>query len=504
MKNSIVDFLEESVTKFGEKIAIEDGNGTLTFSELRENALIVGAHLKRYDLSNQPVPIFLEKSKECITAFVGTNYSGNFYVPLDVTSPKLRLVKILDNLDSSVIITDRKHAPIFNEIPRDISVLIIEDMMSSQTSQASPLILSKPPIDTDPAYCIYTSGSTGTPKGVLISHRSVIDYISWAIDLYGVNREEVIGNQAPFHFDNSTLDIYLTLATGAKLVLIPQEKFTYPYSLIEFLNEKEITFVFWVPSVLVSIANLDTFESILPESLKKVLFAGEVMPNKHLNYWRKYLSNILFSNLYGPTEITVDCTYYIIDRQFSDDSSLPIGIPCANTDVFLLDDSDRLVYGDGIGEICVRGSSLALGYYNNQEQTDIAFVQNPLNGCFAEKIYRTGDLAKYNELGELIFLGRKDSQIKHMGYRIELGEIEAALIGLKEIDNVCVLYKAASKKLVAFYVGDENFKLIRRLLIPLLPKYMIPNVWINMKSLPHNANGKIDRLKLAEFEVDIS
>ena len=271
MKTNITQFLDESVESFGTKIAIEDANGSLTFAKLREKALLVENYLKQYDLSNQPVPIFLEKSKECVAAFIGVNYAGNFYVPLDVTSPKPRLIKILDNLDASVVITDRKHAPFFKDIPRDVNVITIEDIFSARSPQVSALGLLKKTIDTDPAYCIYTSGSTGTPKGVLVSHRSVADYIYWAIDIYDVKSDEIIGSQAPFHFDNSTLDIYLMLATGAKLVLIPQEKFTYPYSLIEFVNEKKVTFVFWVPSVLVNIANLDTFKSVIPASLTKVL-----------------------------------------------------------------------------------------------------------------------------------------------------------------------------------------------------------------------------------------
>jgi len=323
----------------------------------------------------------------------------------------------------------------------------------------------------------------------------VIDYIDWAVDCFDITSAEIIGSQAPFYFDNSTLDIYLCLAKGATLVLIPEQNFAFPLKLMEYVAEKNINFIFWVPSVMINIANTRALDNIKMDCLKKVLFAGEVMPNRHLNYWRNKLPGNLFANLYGPTEITVDCTYYIVEKKYEDDDKLPIGFPCRNTDVLILTEENRPAAAGEQGELCVRGSSLALGYWNNWEKSDAAFTQNPLNPNYFDRIYRTGDFVYLNEEGEIIFVGRRDAQIKHMGYRIELGEIETALLSMAGIDNSCVLYNKEKQEITMFYEGDDELTkaAIRKRLVEMLPKYMVPTKIHKLDHLPMNKNGKIDR-----------
>ena len=350
-------------------------------------------------------------------------------------------------------------------------------------------------IDTDPVYSIFTSGSTGTPKGVVVSHRGVIDYIDWAIDTFAIDNTSVIGNQAPFYFDNSTLDIYLMYATGATLNIIPEINFAFPAKLVDYLNEQKITFVFWVPFVLVNVANMDILSAKKPLYLRDVFFAGEVMPNKHLNYWRKHLPDCRYANLYGPTEITVDCTYYLVDREFLDDEPLPIGIPCRNSDVLILVDRKRLAEKGEQGELCVRGTSLALGYYNNPEKTAEAFIQNPLNKHYPETIYCTGDIVYQNKYDEIMYVGRCDSQIKHNGYRIELGEIEVAILGSNLVDNCCVLYNNKEKQIVLYYQAKNelNVAALRKAIGEKIPKYMLPTIYVREELLQQNTSGKIDR-----------
>lgn len=221
------------------------------------------------------------------------------------------------------------------------------------------------------------------------------------------------------------------------------------------------------------------------------------MPIKHLNIWRKYLPDTMFVNIYGPTEITCNCTYYIVDRDFEPGDVLPMGKAFPNEKVFLLDEEDHLVTEKRInGEICVAGSALALGYYRNPEQTKKAFVQNPLNDRYLEPIYRTGDLAFYNENGELCFATRKDFQIKHMGHRIELGEIETAMDKLPEIRRSLCIYYQAKNKIVAFYEGDIDRKQLSRSLVKYVPNFMVPNVFVQVDTMPLTKNGKIDRKEL--------
>jgi len=267
------------------------------------------------------------------------------------------------------------------------------------------------------------------------------------------------------------------------------------------LKENKINTIFWVPSALMVVSKLKAFRNVdLTDTLKRVLFCGEVMPNKQLNIWRKFLPDALYANLYGPTEITDACTYYIVDREFADDESLPIGIPMKNTEIMVLDDENRLVTEPGVvGELCVRGTGVATGYYKNPEKTAQAFVQNPLNDAYEEKIYRTGDLVEYNEYHELIYLSRKDFQIKHMGHRIELGEIETAVSSLPDVTMNCCLYDEKHSKIVLFLDKNMTKDEVNSALANMVPEYMLPGKVIFMEVMPLNANGKIDRVALKEF-----
>ena len=220
------------------------------------------------------------------------------------------------------------------------------------------------------------------------------------------------------------------------------------------------------------------------------------MPNKQLNMWRKAYPDILYANLYGPTEITDVCTYYIVDREFDDADPLPIGRPCRNTDILVLNKDNCLVAEGEIGELCVRGVSLSYGYYNNDERTKEAFIQNPLNPYYREMIYRTGDLVKYNEYGEIVYISRKDYQIKHMGHRIELGEIENAVYSVSGIDRCCCLYHDKKKKIMLFYTASAEIPNLKELIKDKLPDYMIPGIYRFLDNMPLNLNGKIDRVKL--------
>jgi non-ribosomal peptide synthetase component F len=288
------------------------------------------------------------------------------------------------------------------------------------------------------------------------------------------------------------------MAKGSTWVVVPDQTATFPVKLVEFLVNNPINFIFWVPTIMVNIANQDLLAKVNLEKIKKVFFIGEVFPTKHLNYWRRHLKNAMFVNLYGPIEITVACTYFIVDREMTDDDKLPVGFPCRNTEILILNEANQLVQGEEQGEICVRGSSLASGYYNNAERTAKGFVQNPLNPHYPELIYRTGDLGHWNSRGEIMFLGRRDFQIKHLGYRIELGEIEHAVLQIESMKNCCVVYNQAKREITLFFEAEKQLShaFLREKLTASLPKYMLPTVFNQMELLPRNPNGKIDRAKL--------
>lgn len=496
MQKSVIEYLVVTAAKYPQKNAVQDSTGSITFSELLRSAYVIADEIKAKGVWKSPIGVYIPKGCHMVQAFAGINMSANFYVPLDTKSPDTRILSILNVLESDVIITDKEHEEQVKSMC-DKKVIVIEDVLQNQPkADANAEEYLADQIDTDPVYSIFTSGSTGTPKGVVVSHRGVIDYIDWANNTFTFDGENmVIGNQAPFYFDNSTLDIYLMYSTGATLDIIPDVHFTFPAQLVDYMNEKKISFIFWVPFALINVANKDIFSTKLPEYMKDVFFAGEVMPNKHLNYWRKYMPNCRYANLYGPTEITVDCTYYVVDREFSDDEPLPIGIACRNSDVLILVDQKREAAVNEQGELCVRGSSLALGYYNDWEKTQKAFIQNPLNKHYPETIYCTGDIVYKNERGEIMYVGRADSQIKHNGYRIELGEIENAILASKLVDNCCAVYDFNNKKIVLFYesateVAKGDF---RKGVADRIPRYMIPTDYHREDVMKQNGSGKIDR-----------
>jgi D-alanine--poly(phosphoribitol) ligase subunit 1 len=351
-------------------------------------------------------------------------------------------------------------------------------------------------IDTDALCIINTSGSTGLPKGVVLNHRSTIDFMNWCFDRLKPDGSERIGSLSPFYFDIYTLELNLCIAKGATLVLIPEQLAIFPAKLVEFLGQQAISFLFWVPSIMVTICNQGLLEQFDLSALKTVFFAGEVFPMKHLNHWRRALPRAMFVNLYGPIEITVDCTYCVVEREFADDEGLPIGFPCRNTDILILNEKNQICAVEERGELCVRGSSLAMGYWNDPEKTAKAFVQNPLNTRYPELIYRTGDQVYRNDRGEIMFVGRLDFQIKHMGYRIELPEIEYQVLAIEQIANACVLSNQQRKEITLFYEtreGDLSPAAIRQKLSQIFPKYMLPTAFHQMKELPRNPNGKIDR-----------
>lgn len=495
MQKSVIEYLERTVSSFSMKLAVQDSEMSITFSELWDAARRISNAIVASGINsnNNPIGVYIPKGCKMVESFAGINMCGNFYAPLDTKSPDSRVASILTTLEAKYVITDRAHqaqlACFYNGV-----IWVIEDLLERTAPEGGENNFTAQ-IDTDPVYCIFTSGSTGTPKGVVISHRGVIDYIDWAVDTFKIDSTTVIGNQAPFYFDNSTLDIYLMLSTGATLNIIPESCFAFPSKLIDYLNDNRITFIFWVPFVLVNVANMDILEHKKPKYLNKVLFAGEVMPNKHLNYWRKRMPDCLYANLYGPTEITVDCTYYIVKRDFADDEPLPIGFLCRNSDVLILVDRKRLAAPGEHGELCVRGSSLALGYYNNPEKTSTAFIQNPLHNHYPEALYCTGDIVYQNEFGEIMYVGRVDAQIKHNGYRIELGEIETAVLGTNMVENCCVVYDYANKKIVLFYQAKAELNIadFRKVIVGSVPRYMLPNEYHREDMLRQNSSGKIDR-----------
>lgn len=503
MRSAVLSYLEESAVKYRDKTAFFDEKSEITFHDLRSRALSLASYIKsRVDGNRNPILVYLPKEIESIVAFMGILYSGNFYTPTDIRFPAEKVLSVMKALGPKAVIVNSGTKEKFLEFASgwEVELLNIDEAMDVDIQDAAPFIDSI--LDVDPVYVFFTSGSTGVPKGVIINNHNVIDYTDWAVSALPITDQTIMGSQSPFYFDISTQDIYATLKTGATLGIIPPKYFAFPVKALQFIKERHINFLYWVPSAFVSIANFDLLKSVTLDEVELIMFGGEVMPVKQLNYWIKYLPNLkTVVNVYGPTEATVNCTYYIVDREFKDNETLPLGKACENTGLLVIDDQGNNVTREQVnvqGELCVYGSSLSAGYWNDDEKTKEKYIDNPLCRHYHERMYLTGDLVYYNEWGELVFAGRKDFQIKHSGYRIELGEIEAAAMGNEEVMNACVSYDKENKQIVLFYQGNVSEDLIRDYLLMVIPKYMVPTVYYRMQRFPYNDNGKIDRKKLKE------
>ena len=502
LKNSVLCYLEETASRIPDKVAFFDMENEITFNQLRDRAIDT-AFAIRSSVSGRRNPIltYLPKSVENIVAFMGILYSGNFYTPTDIRFPEEKVKSIIATLKPAAIIVDtdtKEKLSTFAGID-DICLINMDDISPSGRYNEGRELVSAI-LDVDPVYTFFTSGSTGTPKGVIINNHNVIDYTDWAVKTFNINEDTVMGNQSPFYFDISTQDIYSTLKSGAALGIIPPVYFAFPAKALQFINERKINFLYWVPSAFVNIANYGLLKSIPLENVELIMFGGEVMPVKQLNHWKRYLPRLkTIANVYGPTEATVNCTYYIVDREFTDSEVLPLGKACENTGLLVLDDENNIIdssHVNQLGELCVYGSSLSAGYWDDTEKTDEKYIDNPINKFYREKMYLTGDLVYYNDLGELVFAGRKDFQIKHSGYRIELGEIESAAMGKKEISGVCAAYHYDKKQIVLFYQGNVGEEEVKDYLLTIIPKYMVPTIYYPLKAFPYNDNGKIDRKQL--------
>lgn len=503
MKINLIEYFIETVNRFSNKIAVVDGGRHISFNEVdvraRQLAQVI---VDVCQCKNRPIAMFLPKCAEAAVTDLAITYSGNTYMNLDVKNPAERLGNIFSLIQPVAVLTNTRYKTIIDPIAKvngvvvinidDISVDIIPPTQDALLTRISDLI------DTDPYCIINTSGSTGTPKGVVLNHKSFIDFMSHTFEEYCFSENDIIGSLSPVVFDIWSYEMCLLQGKGACIVVIPDTWSAFPVKILQLMKEQNVSYIFWVPTIMVNIANMGLLDQVPLPTLRLCWFAGEVFPTKQFNIWRHSLSQTKFANFYGPIEITLDCVYYNVEREIADDEPIPIGKAFRNTGILILDDNNNnITEFNKEGELCIRGTSLAMGYYNNPEKTAAVFVQNPLNNSYPEIIYRTGDLVFINTNGEIVFKGRKDSLIKHMGYRIELGEIEHVIINtLKLVKNGCVVYNHQRKEITLYYEAEQELSVgeFRKYIGNALPKYMIPVVYHQLSELKRNTNGKIDRL----------
>ena len=506
-EKTAIDILKKTAERLADKPAIRDPENVMTYEQLLKTAQTIGLGLYHDNPEHQNIPVivFMDKSCRCFSAMLGVLFSGNPYVPMDIKTPIDRLNLILDMLGEYRIISDESGMKKLDKIGFTGDVLLYEDLVREAVDLKGYRVLDaigSRMIDTDIMYILFTSGSTGVPKGVAVSHRAVLDYVRAFTAETPIGEEDVLGNQTPFYVDMSLKDLYMGIAVGATICVIPQKYFMTPKKLLGYLDECGVTMLMWVPTAYGIVSRFNALEKLRPGKIRKILFSGEGMPIPVFKYWKAHYPDAVFIQQYGPTEITGACTNFIIKRDYDETETIPIGKAFDNTGLVLLDDDDRLITQstpDTPGEICVFGSCLAAGYYRDPEKTRQAFVQNPLVTTHPSVMYRTGDLARYDRDGNLVFISRKDYQIKHGGRRIELGEIETGIYEVPEIDMCCCVHNAKRDEIVVFYVGSLEPKQLRIALRDRLPQYMLPSAYHKLEELPRLESGKLNRKMMTDW-----
>lgn len=497
MNTNVLQYLENAARNYPDKTALVDDVLQLTYQQVLVRSQAIGTALSHLTTPRKPVGVYMEKTAGTLCVFFGVIYAGCVYSPLNIELPASRLQQIASVLEPAVIVTSKKLLESAKAIFPDYTIVLEEDLRASDIDATELSRIRCNHVDTDPLYINFTSGSTGVPKGIVVGHRSVLDFIGYFTDIFHICESDIIANQAPFDFDVSVKDIYSTLAVGATLVVVPRRLFSLPAELTDFLCEHKVTTMIWAVSAICLLTTFHALDYRTPETVKKILFSGEVMPHRALKDLKKHLPEAMLVNLYGPTEITCNCTYHILDPMRDYSAGIPIGCAFPNEDVFLLDEHDRqILQPEQPGEICVRGTALALGYYRCPDQNAAHFVQDPRNPFYPDRIYRTGDLGRFNEAGELVFCGRKDFQIKYMGHRIEMEEIEREMAAISGVERACCVFDEKRSRLKGFYIGTIPKEELHAAMRAKLPEYMIPGFLRQVEQMPLNKNGKIDRKAL--------
>ena len=496
-------WFERAARRHPDKPAVSCEDDVLTFGEVDAFANGLARELGELGIERGDlVPFFMKKSVRSIEAILGILKADCAYVPLDSASPAPRLASILSASGARVVIVDAESRPRFEALVPEADRPILLDISALEPTDTSPLPSANLSIDL--AYVLFTSGSTGTPKGVMIPHKAIIDYIDWCVGTYELGPDDVIANHAPLYFDNSTFDLYTAFHTGATLHLVHDELNAVIPRLVRWLSEREVTTFFCVPSVMRMLLRSRRLKPDSFPRLRHVIAAGEVLPPDVVDGWMERYAHIQFTNMYGPTEITVDCTWHVISERPGPDQPIPIGKARANMEIFVrLEDGTLSTHVGAEGELLVRGTSVAYGYLGDPSRTAAAFIQNPSHDTYQDPLYCTGDLVRIAEDGSLLFLGRADHQVKLLGYRIELGEVEAALTSLAMVNEGVVVFRDQEPKeigaLIQLADGHDAAELTSALQST-LPSYMVPTTLREFDGdLPMTPNGKYDRRAITDL-----
>lgn len=496
MKKTIIELVEKAISKAPDKIAFVDENRSYTYKELQNKSYSISSCIIKKGVINSPVAVYMEKNIDCISSFVGVACSRNYYVVLDVDAPEERNRLIIQDICPSLVICNKSYHEKALRLFQSVDVVLVEDVGENVECNTEIEQICSEMTGSETLYVMYTSGSTGKPKGVITTHQAVVEYAESATKAYGIRDDDVFGNQYPFSSVASVEDIYLTIFNMAQMVIIPSYYYKFPAKLIACLCKRQVTTINWVPSAMTLLVMYGGLEKLTESKLRKVIFGGETIPYTTLCAWMRSFPKAEFINGYGSTEVTAGGTLYYVKSSDDFEKEVPIGQGFPHVKGFIVDENNEIIEGNGEGELCISSSSLAEGYWGDNELTEKRFIT--IDDCHGTKIraYKTGDIVNTYDGLTFYYIGRKDYQVKKNGYRVELGEIENcanSIIGV--IESGCI-WDNDEKKISLFYCGDISEKSLFKRLNETLPQYMIPDEIVKLKELPKNNNGKIDREEL--------
>ena len=503
--------LQDSAARWPDRVAVEEpGVGTITYRDLEQLSGQLCRHLLAKGVRpGDRVGLYLEKSIDAIASIFGVLRAGAAYVPVDPAAPFARNEGILKSCSVAAVVAQQPHAKTLSDSwaseqrPHIVSLdktgggnslraALEHEQLSASEKESAPSVR---PSDT--AYILHTSGSTGRPKGVVLSHLNAAVFVNWCHDTFQPTPQDRLSSYAPLHFDLSILDVFLSISSGATLVLIDSKTAKTPKALAAVIPEQRISIWYSTPTALMLLMQADLLQYDC-SSLRIVLYAGEIFPLGPLPELRKLLPGVTFYNLYGPTETNV-CTFYRLPDDISElNESVPIGEPCPYARTKVVDDNGQTVAAGEMGELLVAGGSVMQGYWAGAERRVDPFAVDSAG----ERWYRTGDFVREDANGNYRFLGRRDRMVKKHGYRVELDEIEACLHrhhAIKEAAVVGVENSAAGMQITAF-VASPGAKLsiieLKRFCVENLPAYMVPDFFRFHAALPKTSTSKIDYTSL--------
>jgi len=512
--------LDNSARSLPEHVAVvEPGRATIDYSDLailsdcvRDRLVHLGVH------PGDRVGIYLRKSIDAVAAIFGALKAGAAYVPVDPFAPPARNAYVLKDCSVRTVVIERCFAERLqieiNQLGGTIqNPLLLDDvgggrflreaLTREQEKNPAPVTQTTLSSPDDLAYILYTSGSTGKPKGVMLSHNNAMSFVNWCSEAFEPNQHDRFSSHAPFHFDLSILDIYVSIKHGATLVLIGEELGKEPLHLASLISQEQISIWYSTPSILSLLAQYGKLEQYRYPCLRIIHFAGEVFPLKHLRALKALLPGRRYFNLYGPTETNV-CTYFELPAVIPDEQSkpFPIGKSCSHVETKVVNEDGQLVPEGEKGELCVTGAGVTQGYWNSPERTARSYLED----ASGRRWYRTGDIVAVDNDGNYIIVGRRDRMVKKRGYRIELGEIETALYrhpAVKEVAAIALADEENGVRIKAFLSCREDTHPsiieLKSFCSQNLPRYMVPDFFAIREALPKTSTDKIDYQTLKEI-----